>query len=74
VPIIQPQRARDWKGTIKHFCSLEAGSESEEEVRGAHLIPTSNITETVQSLLASAGLGARLAVIPEGPQVIPCLP
>jgi len=46
----------------------------EEEVRGAHLIPTSNITQTVQSLLASAGAGARLAVIPEGPQVIPCLP
>jgi nickel-dependent lactate racemase len=46
----------------------------EEEVRGAHLIPTGNIAETVQSLLASAGPGARLAVIPEGPQVIPCLP
>jgi nickel-dependent lactate racemase len=46
----------------------------EEEVRGAHLVPTSDIAETVRALLARAGAGARLAVIPEGPQVIPCLP
>jgi hypothetical protein len=32
------------------------------------------VAETVRRLMKEAGPGARLAVIPEGPQVIPCLP
>lgn len=45
----------------------------EEEVRGAHLVPTRDLGGTVRELLAEFGSDARLAVIPEGPQVIPCL-
>jgi len=46
----------------------------EEEVRGAHLAPAADLGATVRQLLDEFGPGARLAVIPEGPQVIPCLP
>lgn len=43
----------------------------EAEVRGAHLVPTRDVSATVTQLLAEFGPAARLAVIPEGPQVIP---
>ncbi len=45
----------------------------QEEVRGAHITPIADIAKTVRCLMSEAGPGARLAVIPEGPQVIPCL-
>jgi len=45
----------------------------DDEVRAAHLQPTHDICRTVSALLDELGGGARLAVIPEGPQVIPVL-
>ncbi len=45
----------------------------DEEVCGAHLVPTHDLGGTVRELLKELGPNARLAVIPEGPQVIPCL-
>lgn len=45
----------------------------EQEVRSAHLIPTNDLGGTVRELRRQFGLNARLAVIPEGPQVIPYL-
>jgi lactate racemase len=44
-----------------------------EVVRGAMLTPSANVTETVAELLAELGPGARVAVLPEGPQTVPYL-
>lgn len=46
----------------------------EDEVRGAHLLPAPDISATVSELTNEFGPEARVAVIPEGPQVIPYLP
>ncbi len=45
----------------------------EEEVRKAHLTPIASIEKTIAELLSRYGPGARLAVLPEGPQTIPYL-
>jgi len=46
----------------------------EDEVRRAHLEPVTDVGATACRLLEQFGADAGLAVIPEGPQVIPCLP
>ena len=44
---------------------------SDSELAAAHLEQTADITGTVADALAAAGPGARLCVLPEGPQTIP---
>src|SRR6202046_5744858 len=44
---------------------------SDAELADAHLEQTADITGTVTAALAAAGPGARLCVLPEGPQTIP---
>jgi lactate racemase len=44
---------------------------SDAELADAHLEQTGDITATVTEALAAAGPGARLCVLPEGPQTIP---
>jgi lactate racemase len=46
---------------------------SDADLAEAHLTQTKNVTETVAAELRRAGNGARLCVLPEGPQTIPYL-
>ena len=46
---------------------------SDAELAGAHLEQTPDISATIADTLAAAGPGARLCVLPEGPQTIPYL-
>jgi nickel-dependent lactate racemase len=46
---------------------------SDEQVRSAHLEPCRSIEATVDDLLREYGPGARVCVLPEGPQTIPYL-
>jgi nickel-dependent lactate racemase len=52
---------------------MHAGHLSEAELATAHLQQTRDISATVAEALTSAGPGARLCVLPEGPQTIPYL-
>jgi hypothetical protein len=44
---------------------------SDEELRGAWFEPVHDVGATVRVLLHEVGPGARLAVLPEGPQTVP---
>jgi nickel-dependent lactate racemase len=44
---------------------------TDEQVRAAHLMPCGDVERQVRELLAEAGPGATLAVLPQGPQTIP---
>ncbi len=46
---------------------------SDGDLRRAHLLGVPDIAAAVEAELASAGLGARVCVLPEGPQTIPYL-
>jgi nickel-dependent lactate racemase len=46
---------------------------SDEQIRSAHLEPCRSIEDTVGGLLRQYGNGARICVLPEGPQTIPYL-
>jgi lactate racemase len=50
---------------------VKADGLSPEQVRAAWLEPIQDISDQVDACLASAGRGARLAVLPQGPQTIP---
>ncbi|HEY1180448.1 MAG TPA: hypothetical protein VGF17_30190, partial [Phytomonospora sp.] len=50
---------------------VHAAGLGEEELRAAHLDWTDDIAATVRDALAEAGEGARVCVLPEGPQTIP---
>jgi len=52
---------------------LKADGLSAEQVRRAWIEPIDDVSATVERLLAEAGDGARLAVLPQGPQTIPYL-
>ena len=52
---------------------LKSGFLTPEQVRAAHLEPIANVEATVAALLAEYGDGARICVLPEGPQTIPYL-
>lgn len=52
---------------------MHTGHLSDAELATAHLEQTRDITATVAEALAAAGPGARLCVLPEGPQTIPYL-
>lgn len=46
---------------------------SDRDLQDAHLTQTADIGETIREELAKVGAGARLCVLPEGPQTIPFL-
>ena len=50
---------------------LKSGYLSAEQVREAHLTPIDSIEDTVADALRESGNGARVCVLPEGPQTIP---
>ncbi|MYB47761.1 MAG: nickel-dependent lactate racemase [Dehalococcoidia bacterium] len=50
---------------------LKSGYLSPEQVREAHLTPIDSIEDTVAGELRESGNGARVCVLPEGPQTIP---
>ena len=50
---------------------LKSGYLSPEQVREAHLTPIDSIEDTVADALRESGNGARVCVLPEGPQTIP---
>jgi nickel-dependent lactate racemase len=52
---------------------MHTGHLSDADLATAHLEQTPDITATVAEALAAAGPGARLCVLPEGPQTIPYL-
>ena len=52
---------------------LKSDGLSHDDVRAAHLLPVDDVESTVLEQLDRAGLGARLCVLPEGPQTIPYL-
>jgi len=52
---------------------MKASGVTAEELRRAFLIPCDDVGAQVEALLAEYGPGARVAVLPEGPQTIPYL-
>ena len=50
---------------------LKADGLSDAQIRAAWLEPIGDVAECVGDRLAAAGAGARLAVLPQGPQTIP---
>ena len=52
---------------------LKSDGLSHDDVRAAHLLPVDDVESTVLEQLDLAGRGARLCVLPEGPQTIPYL-
>ena len=52
---------------------VKTGFLSDDEVRGAHLEPVDDVERAMYDGMDAAGAGARLCVIPEGPQTIPYL-
>ena len=52
---------------------VKAGMLSDEQVRAAHFEPVGDVTAAVEAALAETGRGARLCVLPQGPQTIPYL-
>lgn len=52
---------------------VKAGMLSDEQLSAAHFEPVDDVTNAVEAALASAGRGATLCVLPQGPQTIPYL-
>ncbi len=52
---------------------LKSGYLTPEQVRAAHLEPIDDIQEALQTAVSSYGDGARVCVLPQGPQTIPYL-
>ena len=50
---------------------IKADGLSSDEIRGAWFEPIEDVARCVRDRLAAAGWGARLAVLPQGPQTIP---
>ncbi|MCY4510515.1 MAG: hypothetical protein OXG35_26685, partial [Acidobacteria bacterium] len=46
---------------------------SDDQVRAAHLTPIDDVGDATRAALARSGPGARVCVLPEGPQTIPYL-
>jgi nickel-dependent lactate racemase len=44
---------------------------TDEQIRQAHLARCHDVAATAERLVARAGTGARIAVLPQGPQTIP---
>ena len=66
-----------WQGQVQGLIQkkarvfLKSDGLTPAQVREAHLEPIDDVSVTVERLLAEYGPGARLAVLPQGPQTIP---
>ena len=58
---------------IKARVGVHSAYLSDDDLRSAHLEPVADVADTVGRALAAAGAGARVCVLPEGPQTIPYL-
>lgn len=58
---------------LKANVLVKADCLSDEQIRGAHFTPISNLGEAIGAALSDAGPGATLCVLPHGPQTIPYL-
>ena len=58
---------------LKASVKVKTGFLSDDELRRAHLEPVDDIEQAMYDGLKTAGVDARLCVIPEGPQTIPYL-
>lgn len=52
---------------------VKADGLTHEQIRAAHFEPVTDVGIAVREALGAAGPGATLAVLPHGPQTIPCL-
>ncbi len=52
---------------------VKAGMLADSQISDAHFEPVDDVTTAVESALSSAGSGASLCVLPQGPQTIPYL-
>jgi len=67
-----------WQAQIQALCQRHArvllySSMSDEDVRGAHLLPCHDIPREVAAVATNLGASMRLAVLPYGPLTIPYL-
>jgi nickel-dependent lactate racemase len=58
---------------LKADVYLHSGHLTEEQIRGAMLNPAPSLEGTLAELMERYGQSARICVLPEGPQTIPCL-
>jgi nickel-dependent lactate racemase len=58
---------------LKARVLLKSDGLTEQQIRSAHLEPVGDVQATVRDLLDECGPGARLGVLPQGPQTIPYL-
>jgi hypothetical protein len=58
---------------MKSKVLVKNGFMSDHEIRAAHLEPIHDVRDSVLTALRSAGQGATLCVLPQGPQTIPYL-
>jgi nickel-dependent lactate racemase len=56
---------------VKYPVHLYTEGLTEAQTRAAHLVPSEDVANTIQSLLSHHGPEARLLVLPEGPQTVP---
>jgi nickel-dependent lactate racemase len=76
--LARPQTVPDqWQVQIQaqiqaaHRVVMHTSYLSDADLATAHLEQTADVSATVAEALAAAGPGARLCVLPEGPQTIP---
>ncbi|HPW17587.1 MAG TPA: nickel-dependent lactate racemase [Candidatus Aminicenantes bacterium] len=66
-----------WQAQVQALVQLKAGVHvrsdglTDDEIRGALLLPCRRVEDTIGELLASYGRGASICVMPEGPQTVP---
>jgi nickel-dependent lactate racemase len=61
------------KISIRARVGVHSGHLSDDDLRSAHLEPVHDLADAVDRALHDAGPGARVCVLPEGPQTIPYL-
>jgi len=58
---------------LKAKVIVKADRLSEDQIRGAHFTPTTDVSTAAEEALRNAGPNATLCVLPHGPQTIPYL-
>jgi len=73
----RPTRPDQWQVQVQAQVQLKAAVHvktsglTHDQVRAAHFTPIDDVAGTVRQVLARAGAGATLCVLPQGPQTIP---
>jgi len=58
---------------LKSHVLVKADGLTDAQIRAAHFEPIHDVATAVKTALASAGTGATLCILPQGPQTIPYL-